>query len=154
MAFHETADELILEECPSFLHFEMASCYAKQRISFLHETLPQNSMTDQKTLGQTIADARKHLKLSQKDLAEKILREDKDGSITPQYLNDIEHDRRVPTSFLIGHFAAILKIDADYLHFLAGRVPDDLRTLTVDHKQFAASMVAFRRSLSTGKKSK
>lgn len=111
-------------------------------------------MTHQKTLGQTIADARKELKLSQKELAAKIKREDEDGSITPQYLNDIEHDRRVPTSLLIGQFAAVLKTDADYLHFLAGRVPDDLRRLTVDHKQFASSMVAFRRSLATGKKAK
>ena len=111
-------------------------------------------MTHQKTLGQTIADARKELKLSQKELAAKIKREDEDASITPQYLNDIEHDRRVPTSFLIGQFAAILKTDADYLHFLAERVPDDLRRLTVDQKQFASSMVAFRRSLGTGRKSK
>lgn len=111
-------------------------------------------MTHQATLGQTIAGARKELKLSQKELAAKIRREDEDGSITPQYLNDIEHDRRVPTSFLIGQFAAVLKTDADYLHFLAGRVPDDLRRLTVDQKQFASSMVAFRRSLGTGKKTK
>lgn len=111
-------------------------------------------MTHQKTLGQTIADARKELKLSQKELAAKINREDEDGSITPQYLNDIEHDRRVPTSFLIGQIAAVLKIDADYLHFLAGRVPEDLRRLTVDQKRFADSMVAFRRSLGTGRKSK
>mgnify|MGYP000844854718 CR=1 FL=1 len=111
-------------------------------------------MTHQKTLGQTIADARKELKLSQKELAGKIKREDEDGSITPQYLNDIEHDRRVPTSFLIGKFATVLKLDADYLHFLAGRLPEDLRTLAVDDKTFAASMVAFRRSLGTGRKSK
>jgi transcriptional regulator with XRE-family HTH domain len=111
-------------------------------------------MTHQKTLGQAIADARKELKLSQKELAAKIKREDEDGSITPQYLNDIEHDRRVPTSFLIGKFATVLKLDADYLHFLAGRLPEDLRTLAVDDKTFAASMVAFRRSLATGRKSK
>lgn len=112
-------------------------------------------MTQQKTLGQTIADARKGMKFSQKELAAKIKREDEaDGSITPQYLNDIEHDRRVPSSFLIGQFSAVLKIDDDYMHFLAGRVPDDLRRLSVDHKQFASSMVAFRRSLGTGRKSK
>lgn len=108
----------------------------------------------QKTLGRTIADARKELKLSQKELAAKIKREDEDGSITPQYLNDIEHDRRVPTSFLIGKFSTVLKIDADYLHFLAGRVPDDLRMLAVDDKTFAASIIAFRRSLAAGRKPK
>lgn len=111
-------------------------------------------MTYEKALGQTIADARKELKLSQKELAAKIKREEGDGSITPQYLNDIEHDRRIPTSFLIGQLATILKLDVDYLHFLAGRVPEDLRRLTVDQKQFANSMTAFRRSLGTGRKSK
>lgn len=111
-------------------------------------------MTYEKALGQTIADARKELKLSQKELAAKIKREEGDGSITPQYLNDIEHDRRIPTSFLIGQLATILKLDVDYLHFLAGRVPEDLRRLTVDQKQFANSMTVFRRSLGTGRRSK
>lgn len=111
-------------------------------------------MTHQKSLGQAIADARKELKLSQKELATKIKREDDDVSIAPQYLNDIEHDRRVPTSYLIGQFASVLHIDGDYLHFLAGRVPEDLRRLSVDQKQFASSMVAFRRSLGTSRKSK
>ena len=49
-------------------------------------------MTEQ-TFGKAIADARKALKISQKELAYKILKEDGEP-ITPQYLNDIERDRR------------------------------------------------------------
>ncbi|MCS6320196.1 MAG: helix-turn-helix transcriptional regulator [Nitrospira sp.] len=111
-------------------------------------------MTASNTFGQTVADARKQLKMSQKELAAKIKREEGEGPISAQYLNDIEHDRRVPVSPLIGQFAAILKIDKAYLHFLAGRVPEDLRRLHVDQKQFGESMVAFRRSLTGRGKSK
>lgn len=111
-------------------------------------------MVEINTFGQTISEARKKLKLSQRELAEKIMREDEDGSISPQYLNDIERDRRVPSSFLINQFAQVLKIDKDYLHFLAGRVPEDLRRLAVGDQKFANSIMAFRKSLGTTKKSK
>lgn len=109
-------------------------------------------MTNYNTFGQTISEARKKLKMSQKELAEKVKREDEHGSISPQYLNDIERDRRIPVSFLIEQLSQILKIDKDYLHFLAGRVPNDLRSLGMDQQKFAKSMLAFRRDLGIGKK--
>lgn len=109
-------------------------------------------MSNFSTFGQAISEARKAQRLSQKELAEKIIREENDGSISPQYLNDIERDRRIPVSYLIEQFAKILKLDKDYLHFLAGRVPDDLRSLRVDQHKFAESMMAFRRDLGIGKK--
>lgn len=110
-------------------------------------------MKDDKTFGRIIAEARKKLKISQKELAEKLSREDEEGSISPQYLNDIEHDRRTPPSLLINQFARILSMDKDYLHFLAGRIPNDLR-IKVGEKKFRSSMQAFRKSLEPSKKRK
>ncbi len=44
-----------------------------------------------KTFGTYISDRRKKMGLSQKQLSELIVREE-GGTISPQYLNDIEHD--------------------------------------------------------------
>ncbi len=50
---------------------------------------------NKKTFGGVISFACRKKKLNQKQLAEKIIREDGDP-ISPQYLNDIEYDRRSP----------------------------------------------------------
>ena len=50
-----------------------------------------------KTFGGAISEARKAKGWALKDLASRVLREDKEA-ISPQYLNDIEHDRRSPSS--------------------------------------------------------
>src|SRR3990172_9038072 len=47
------------------------------------------------TFGQFVAEKRKEAGLSQKQLAAMIKKEDGQSS-SPQYLNDIEHDRRSP----------------------------------------------------------
>jgi len=79
------------------------------------------------TFGDVIAAARKKLGLSQKDLAAKIRKED-GGVISPQYLNDIEHNRRNPPSeFIIEQLAKVLKLSMDYLLFAAGTLPEDVR---------------------------
>ena len=58
-----------------------------------------------KTFGTILSEARKAKGISQKELAAKV-RKDDGQAISPQYLNDIEHDRRNPPSeFLIGNSA-------------------------------------------------
>ena len=47
------------------------------------------------TFGETIAGARKDLGVSQRELAMRIVKED-GAPISPQYLNDIERNRRNP----------------------------------------------------------
>ncbi len=80
-----------------------------------------------KTFGQVIADARKALGISQKDFAAQILKED-GAAISPQYLNDIEHDRRDPPSeFFIDQFAMHLKLSREHLIAAAGLWPADIR---------------------------
>jgi len=100
------------------------------------------------TFGQAISKARKALGLSQKELAARVMKEEETGAISPQYLNDIEHDRRSPSSgHLIRQFSGILNIPGDYLFALAGRLPDDLRTDTSDPDKVVAAFASFRRTL-------
>ena len=103
------------------------------------------------TFGRVIASKRKELKLSQKELAEKILKEDAEP-ITPQYLNDIEHDRRNPSSDqLVSQFAEKLQLQSDYLYFLAGRMPADLRHKRLTPEAVTKAMTAFRRSATSSR---
>ena len=100
------------------------------------------------TFGQAISRARKALGLSQKELAARVMKEEGGGSISPQYLNDIEHDRRSPSSgHLIRQFSGILNIPEDYLFALAGRLPDDLRTDASDPDKVVKAFANFRRTL-------
>jgi len=67
----------------------------------------------QKTVGQTIREARVKAGMTQKELAAKIMRKEEgrgeEKAITPQYLNDIEHDRRTPPEYILKQTARILK---------------------------------------------
>ena len=70
--------------------------------------------------------------------------------ITPQYLNDIEHDRRSPTSdHLVAELERVLDLPQDYLFVLAGKMPvDDVRRASaVNPELVSKAMLAFRRTL-------
>ena len=70
-----------------------------------------------------VANARKEKGLSQKELAARIKRED-GAPISPQYLNDIEHGRRSPSSDqLVRQSAEVLDIGLDYLYYRAPPLP-------------------------------
>ncbi len=104
------------------------------------------SQPDPVTFGRYIADARNKLQMSQKELASQILREEDDEPISPQYLNDIERDRRNPSSdHLIQQFAKVLKIDADYLSYLAGKLPEEIRRKNLSEDAVKAAFLAFRK---------
>ena len=100
------------------------------------------------TFGQTIASKRKNLKISQKDLAAKI-RKDDETYISAQYLNDIEHDRRNPPSeYMIKQISKELDIDNDYLLFLAGTFAEDIKKLGEKNPEKVAEFFkAFRRDV-------
>ncbi len=99
------------------------------------------------TFGQIISEARKKVNLSQKELAARIKKED-GQPISPQYLNDIERDRRNPPSdLLIEQFAAILNIEKDVLYFYAGELPADVKGTQTDSEHVVAAYKAFRKAL-------
>ncbi len=98
------------------------------------------------TFGQLIADARKKANLSQKELAALLKKED-GQPISPQYLNDIEHDRRNPPSeHLIQQLAETLHIPADLLYFYAKQLPADTPP-SDDQEKIIEAFKAFRRAL-------
>ncbi len=99
------------------------------------------------TFGETIADYRKRAGLSQKDLTTRIRKED-GAPISPQYLNDLERDRRNPPSqHLLHQLAEALGISSEYLTFLAGELPEDLRRTSYEPARVEAAFRAFRREL-------
>lgn len=102
-----------------------------------------------KTFGQIIADAREALGLSQKELAALVRKED-GGTISPQYLNDIEHDRRNPPSeFIIEQCAKHLKLSKEPLIAAAGMWPTDIhqKLCSVDPKVVEQALRQFRQTL-------
>jgi len=104
-------------------------------------------MTTPATFGNAISQARKQQQMSQKDLAAQIKRED-GIAISAQYLNDIEHDRRSPSSeLMVQQFATILKLDADYLYYLAGKIPAELVKANLSPLQVQKLMLAFRKKI-------
>jgi len=98
------------------------------------------------TFGKTIAEARKALGISQKELAAQIKKED-GQPISPQYLNDIEHDRRNPPSEpILEQLAKELKLSKDRLLLAAGTLPEDLRELAAAEPEKAErALRAFRK---------
>ncbi|MGY4801347.1 helix-turn-helix domain-containing protein [Teichococcus aerofrigidensis] len=111
-------------------------------------------MADEVTFGGAVAAARKTLRLSQKDLAARVLKED-GFPITPQYLNDIEHDRRSPTTdHMVSALAEALGADPEYFFILAGKVhPEDIRkAASASPERVREAVLAFRKSLSKGKR--
>jgi transcriptional regulator with XRE-family HTH domain len=107
-----------------------------------------------KTFGVLLSEARKAKGMSQKELATKVRKED-GQAISPQYLNDIEHDRRNPPSeFLIAQMAALLDCDRDTLCLAAGTIPGDLMKMAVTQPdKVEKAFKAFRRTVKGEKSS-
>lgn len=69
-------------------------------------------MDQRLTLGTMLAASRKQEKKSLREMAQRILKEDGTG-ITPQYLNDLEHDRRTPSSTVLEQLAKVYRLAPD-----------------------------------------
>jgi transcriptional regulator with XRE-family HTH domain len=104
---------------------------------------------DMSSFGRAIASARKTKDMNQRELAAKIVKEDGEP-ITPQYLNDIEHDRRSPSSdHIIRQFAKVLDIKVDALYGISGVLPEQDRKLVKKStpSDVNQAFVAFRKKL-------
>ncbi|MBL6081397.1 helix-turn-helix transcriptional regulator [Belnapia sp. T18] len=107
------------------------------------------------TFGQAIANARRQIGVTQKDLASMVMKEDGSGAISAPYLNDIEHDRRRPTSdSLIRELAKATKLDVDYLFVLAGKIPEEVRQNVWDADAVASAFRSFRKACRSQKRPK
>jgi transcriptional regulator with XRE-family HTH domain len=101
---------------------------------------------DAQTFGQVIARERKRKTWSLRELADRVPSE-KGSPISPQYLNDIEHERRIPAELVIAGLAKAFGISKDYLFHLAGKLPPDIATKTASPDDIDAAYKAFRKSL-------
>ena len=102
------------------------------------------------SFGKRIAEARKKAGFSLKEVADKIKKED-GQTISPQYLNDIEHDRRQPDSnHLIEQFAQVLGIAAEVLYYEAGKLAE--KQPGASEEKIVAAYRAFRKALQGGGK--
>lgn len=100
------------------------------------------------TFGSIIVRERRKAELNQKDLAALIIKED-GKPLSPTYLNEIEHGRRIPTSdYLIEEFASVLNIEPPILYFLARKIPDyDITLSQSEDSRVINAFRAFEREL-------
>jgi transcriptional regulator with XRE-family HTH domain len=104
------------------------------------------------TVGQMIREARVKVGMTQKELAAKISRKEEhpggEKGIAPQYLNDIEHDRRTPPEYIIRQIAKVLdltKEKADHMVFLVGSIPEDILQSGISEQAVREAVKAFRK---------
>jgi len=76
-------------------------------------------------LSEFISFKRNELKLSQAELADRLL-------ISTAYINDIEHGRRFPSSdnFIV-KLSQVFNVSTDYFYYLTGRIPPDIREMNL-----------------------
>jgi transcriptional regulator with XRE-family HTH domain len=105
-----------------------------------------------KTFGTLLSEARKAKGMSQKELAGQVKKDD-GQTISPQYLNDIEHGRRNPPSeFLIAQIAKLLDCDKDTLCLAAGTIPSDLMKMAINQpERVEEGIKLFRRTVREGR---
>lgn len=96
-----------------------------------------------RTFGDAVAGRRRVLGFTQRDLASRI-------PASPQYVCDIEHGRRSPTTdATIEAIAAALDQSADDLFLLAGRLPPDVARAValLDPERCASALKAVRAAM-------
>lgn len=104
---------------------------------------------DLASFGRAVSSARKLKQLSQKELSALVRKEDGEP-ITPQYLNDIEHDRRSPSGdHLVKQFAKVLDVDINVLFSTIGMLSEEDRRLVkrATPEKINEAFVAFRKEL-------
>ncbi|MEX2177770.1 MAG: helix-turn-helix transcriptional regulator [Gemmatimonadaceae bacterium] len=101
---------------------------------------------DAQSFGDVVAAERKRRVWSLRELADRVPSE-KGSPISPQYLNDIEHNRRVPAELVIEGLAKALGLTKDYLFHLAGKLPPDLAAKGSSPAVIEQAYKAFRKNL-------
>lgn len=94
------------------------------------------------TLGKIIAAARETHGLTQVELAREL-------EVSPQFINDIEHDRRVPNRNMIAALSEELDIYSDVLWFSIGKIPPYMTAGDYSEKAIVAALAAMRNVLNS-----
>jgi len=96
-------------------------------------------------LGDIINRERRARRLSLRQLAEKVKKED-GGSIAPQYINDIEFNRRIPSPHILRELARELDQDPDLFLMLAGAGTEVVREYLKEYPQEQADVIQLFRA--------
>jgi transcriptional regulator with XRE-family HTH domain len=96
-------------------------------------------------LGDAINQARRARKLTLRQLAEQVTKDD-GTPISPQYLNDIELHHRVPTPRVLREFARVLELDDDMLLALAGAADVVVREYVASHPEQTEAVIRLFRA--------
>ena len=99
----------------------------------------------QQSLGDLINQERRKRKLSLRQLVERVKKED-GSSITPQYLNDIEFNRRIPSPYVLRELARELDQDPDMFFALAGAEAEVMREYLKEHPQQQGELIQLLRA--------
>jgi transcriptional regulator with XRE-family HTH domain len=104
------------------------------------------------SLGALLRQERTRRKLSLRELGEKLRSaRDPNGPVSPQYLNDIEFERRTPSLGLLEQLAAIYGVELDYLLALGLKAhPDVLEYLRQQPGSGSQVAKVFRRARTPG----
>src|SRR5450755_333122 len=90
------------------------------------------------TLGETITETRHTLGMTAKELATAL-------DLSPQYLSDIERGNRHPTDdALLLKTATTLYLSSDYVYYLAGIIPPDIRERQATEQEVITAFNEFR----------
>jgi transcriptional regulator with XRE-family HTH domain len=96
-------------------------------------------------LGEAINQARRVRKMTLRQLAEQVTKDD-GTPISPQYLNDIELHHRVPTPYVLCEFARVLELDADTLLAIAGAADVVVREYVASHPEQTEAVIRLFRA--------
>jgi transcriptional regulator with XRE-family HTH domain len=96
-------------------------------------------------LGDVINQARRARRWSLRQLAAQVRKED-GAPISPQYLNDIELNRRIPAPHVLHELVQLLELDADHMLMLAGGGEAVVREYFEAHREREEAVVELFRT--------
>jgi transcriptional regulator with XRE-family HTH domain len=99
------------------------------------------------SLGHVLAERRRALGLSLKDLGRLVQNEAKDGKpLSPQFLHDTEHGLRTPGAHLLRELGRVLGVEWHYLAALAGVELPEVVAYLREHPECAPAVVVHSRA--------
>lgn len=99
------------------------------------------------SIGKTIADKRKALGLTLKDLAGLVTKED-GSTVSIQYVSDIEHNHRTPSPAVLESLAEALGMEVAFLQAVARQAPSSVTDYLAAHPDTAVAVeVLFTKAL-------
>ena len=96
-------------------------------------------------LGDVINQARRGRRMTLRQLAEKVRKEGGEP-VSPQYLNDIELNRRIPSTHILHELARELELDIDTLLMLADAGETVMREYLEEHPTQAEEVIQLFRA--------